>query len=66
MAKKKKKHPVALSVAQISKEVMKKRRLTDAGIQEIKNEVKAIIKKIKEKVLLLRNLKVYQMTKTFL
>ena len=37
-------------LANIRRDVTKKKRLTDVELQEIKNEVKTIIKKIKEKV----------------
>ena len=37
-------------LANVRRDVMKKKRLTDAELQEIKNEVKTIIKKINEKV----------------
>ena len=45
---------------------MKEKSLTDAKLQEIKNEVKTIIKKTKKKSLLLSNVKVNQKTKKFL
>ena len=37
-------------LANIRRDVTKKKRLTDVELQEIKNEVRTIIKKIKEKV----------------
>ena len=45
---------------------MKKKRLTGAELQEIKNEDKAIIKKKMKKLLLLSNRKVNQKTKKVL
>ena len=40
----------ANKLANVRQDVMKKKRLTDAELQEIKNEVKTVIKKIKENV----------------
>ena len=44
----------------------RKKRVTDAELQESKNEVKTIIKKIEKKLLLLSKLKVNQKIKKFL
>ena len=40
----------ANKLANVRRDVMKKKRLTDAELQKIKNEVKTVIKKIKENV----------------
>ena len=41
-------HIDANKLANERRDVMKKKRLTDAELQEIKNEIKTIIKKIKK------------------
>ena len=58
-------HNDANKLADVRQVAMKKKRLTDAELQEIKNKVKTIIKKI-NKLLLLSKLKVNQKMKNFI
>lgn len=57
----------ANKLASIRQDVVKKKRLTDSELYDIKNNFTAIIKKIKrKKLLLLSNVKVNQKTEKIL
>ena len=43
-------HIDAIQLTNVRRDVMKKKRLTDAELHKTKNEVKTIIRKIKERV----------------
>ena len=49
-------HIDAIKLTNVRRDVMKKKRLTDAELHKTKNEVKTIIKKIKEKVVAIEQL----------